>query len=144
MLAVHEINHLLKALRRFNAQVFVALDNDALTEYARAFRGITADRWLAMRDEFAHEIPVFIATPQSEWLDRWPDRLARTGLALAAWQLASDLEFLLSGIQERDQLRNPLNPAWMRDLASEAVASFALIQRASCSWPAQLGSPFVD
>lgn len=144
MLAVHEINHLVKALRRFNAQVFVALDNEAMTEFARVFRGMTTAKWLAMRDEFAHEIPVFIATPQEEWWARWPSRPARTALALAAWQLSSDLELLLSAIQERDQLRNPLDPAWMRDLASEAVLDLLLIRRASCRWPAQLGSPFVD
>lgn len=144
MLAVHEINHLLKALRRFNAQVFVALDNDAMTEFARVFRGMTTAKWLAMRDELAHEIPVFIATPQEEWLTRWPNRPARTALVLAAWQLSSDLELLLSEIQERDQLRNPLDPAWMRDLASEAVSEFHQIRRASCLWPAQLGSPFED
>jgi phytoene dehydrogenase-like protein len=127
MHAVHEINHLLKAIGRFNAQVFVALDNDALTEFARTFRGITTEKWLAMRDEFAHEIPVFIATPQEDWWTRWPDRLTRTALALAAWQLSSDLELLLSEIQDSDRLRNPLDPAWMRDLASEAVECGHLI-----------------
>ncbi|QLH50266.1 MAG: hypothetical protein HWD57_11085 [Candidatus Accumulibacter cognatus] len=144
MYAVHEINHLLKALNRFNAQVMVALDNEALTEFARAFRDTPTAKWLALRDEFSHEIPVFIATPQEEWWARWPDRLTRTALALAAWQLSSDLEILLSEIQDSDRLRNPLDPAWMRDLASKAVDEFALIRRFSCLWPAQLGSPFVD
>lgn len=144
MHAVHEINHLLKALNRFNAQVMVALDNEALMEFARAFRGTPTAKWLALRDEFSHEIPVFIATPQEEWWTRWPNRLTRTGLALAAWQLSSDQELLLSEIRDNDQVPLRHNPSWMRDLASKAVDEFALIRSASCLWPAQLGSPFVD
>lgn len=63
-----------------------ALDNEALTEFARAMRGTPVDKWLAMRGQIIGEIHAFIASPQAEWPQRLPDRLTRTTLALAAWR----------------------------------------------------------
>jgi len=144
MHAVNEINHLLKALDRFNAQVMVALDNEALTEFARILRGTPVAHWVETREGIAGQIHAFMVTPQEEWSIRWPDRLTRTALALAAWQLSQDLSNLLSELRKSERLRPPADPHGLRVLASEAVADLLQTQRGASLWPQPLGSPFLD
>jgi hypothetical protein len=140
---MHEITHLVKALDHVCAEAMVELDNAAMTELARQLRDTSAAEWFALREGFAPEIPELIALPRSEWSRRWPDRRARTALALAAWQTAQDLSLLLGALRDADSTVTRFDPAWMRQLASEAVAELQQSRAAASLWPGELGSPFV-
>lgn len=139
---MHEIAHTTKALDLFCARAMAILDNEALTELAREVRPLAVKEWREWRERHAGSIAEFMATPSDQWTTRYPDRLSRTTLALAAWQLSQDLSILLGEIRVADEPLQRLDPGWIQSLASESVLSFLVAQRSASLWPGQLGSPF--
>ncbi|MDP2805356.1 MAG: hypothetical protein Q8O24_05385 [Gallionellaceae bacterium] len=141
---MHEITHAVKSLDLFCGQAMFALDNEALTEFARTFRPMPVADWLAMREKMMPLITEFMETPQAEWFQRWPVRLERTMLALAAFQLAREASLQLDAIREVDQAINRMTAGWQRQFASEAVTALFLCKQSAFLWPFEIGSPFQE